>query len=152
MAAGPSTTIAFGSGRRPRARSRRWALARELGLRIHAHAGTDAPGPGAWPRSPTGLLGEDVTLVHLPALDEADLAAIAASGASVAITPSSEMARGHGAPPIQALIDRDIRPGLGVDDEQMAPGDLFAQMRATISLQHAMVFDRKLAGKAGLPR
>jgi cytosine/adenosine deaminase-related metal-dependent hydrolase len=62
------------------------------------------------------------------------------------------MAGGLGSPPIQQLIDRDIRPGLGVDDERMAPGDLFAQMRATISLQHATVFDRKLAGKAGLPR
>ncbi len=29
---------------------------------------------------------------------------------------------------------------------------MFAQMRATISLQHATVFDRKLAGKAGVPR
>ena len=29
---------------------------------------------------------------------------------------------------------------------------MFAQMRAAISLQHATVFDRKLAGKAGVPR
>jgi cytosine/adenosine deaminase-related metal-dependent hydrolase len=29
---------------------------------------------------------------------------------------------------------------------------MFAQMRAAISFQHATVFDRKLAGKAGLPR
>ena len=29
---------------------------------------------------------------------------------------------------------------------------MFAQMRATISLQHATVFDLKLAGKAGVPR
>ena len=28
---------------------------------------------------------------------------------------------------------------------------MFAQMRATISMQHATVFDRKLAGKAGVP-
>jgi cytosine/adenosine deaminase-related metal-dependent hydrolase len=50
------------------------------------------------------------------------------------------------------LIDRGIRPGLAVDDERVAPGDLFAQMRATISIQHATVFDLKLAGKAGLPK
>ena len=55
-------------------------------------------------------------------------------------------------PPIQSLIDRDIRPGLGVDEERLTPGDLFAQMRATISMQHATVFDRKLAGKAGVPK
>jgi len=29
---------------------------------------------------------------------------------------------------------------------------MFAQMRATISMQHAIVFDLKLAGKAGLPK
>ncbi|HSO49810.1 MAG TPA: amidohydrolase family protein, partial [Acidimicrobiia bacterium] len=48
--------------------------------------------------------------------------------------------------------DRGIRPGLGIDDEQVAPGDMFAQMRATISLQHATAFDLKLAGKPGVPR
>jgi 5-methylthioadenosine/S-adenosylhomocysteine deaminase len=68
------------------------------------------------------------------------------------MSPSSEMAGGLGSPPIQQLIDRGIRPGLGIDHERVAPGDLFAQMRATISLQHATVFDLKLAGKAGLPR
>jgi cytosine/adenosine deaminase-related metal-dependent hydrolase len=62
------------------------------------------------------------------------------------------MAGGQGSPPLQELIDHDIRPGLGIDDERVAPGDMFAQMRATISLQHATVFDRKLAGKAGVPK
>jgi cytosine/adenosine deaminase-related metal-dependent hydrolase len=99
-----------------------------------------------------GLLGEDVTLVHHIALDGADLDAIAASGAAVSLAPSNEMAAGAGPLPIQQLIDHDIRPGLGVGDERLTPGDMFAQMRATISLQHATVFDRKLMGKAGLPR
>jgi cytosine/adenosine deaminase-related metal-dependent hydrolase len=62
------------------------------------------------------------------------------------------MAGGRGAPPIQELIDRGIKLGLGVDDERVAPGDMFAQMRATISLQHGALFDRKLAGRAGVPR
>ena len=90
--------------------------------------------------------------MHCSSLDDADIDAIAASGASVSLAPSSEMASGLGTPPIQPLIDRDIRPGLGVDEERLTPGDLFAQMRATISLQHATVFDRKLAGKAGVPK
>ncbi|MGC2241336.1 MAG: amidohydrolase family protein, partial [Acidimicrobiia bacterium] len=38
------------------------------------------------------------------------------------------------------------------DDERMAPGDIFAPMRAAISLQHATLFDLKLAGKAGVPQ
>jgi cytosine/adenosine deaminase-related metal-dependent hydrolase len=62
------------------------------------------------------------------------------------------MAGGVGPPPIQRLDDRDVRPGLGTDEERLSPGDLFAQMRGTISVQHATVFDRKLAGKAGLPK
>ena len=61
------------------------------------------------------------------------------------------MAGGVGPPPVQQLIDRGIRPGLGVGDERLAPGDVFAQMRAVISVQHATSFDRKLAGKGGVP-
>src|SRR3972149_5331151 len=63
----------------------------------------------------------------------------------------SEMTGGLGSPPLQKLIDRGIRPGLGIDNERVAPGDMFAQMRAAISLQHATLFDLKLAGKASLP-
>jgi cytosine/adenosine deaminase-related metal-dependent hydrolase len=155
--AGPSTSIAFGSAlpgaNDPGGVREEWAVARGLGLRIHAHAGRANSEPGAISAAAAqGLLGEDVTLLHHVRFDVPDLDAIASSGASVSVAPSSEMAGGLGSPPIQQLIDRDIRPGLGVDDEQLAPGDMFAQMRATISLQHAIVFDRKLAGKAGLPR
>ena len=155
-AAGPTTVIALGSsdlgdpngGPSPTT----WGLARELGLRIHAHAAPGS-GRGAVARlAQRGLLDEHVTLVHCSELDDADADAIRSSGAAISLTPSSQMAGGLGRPQIQRLIDRDIRPGLGVDHERMSPGDLFAQMRATISWQHATVFDRKLAGKAGLPR
>jgi len=61
------------------------------------------------------------------------------------------MAAGLGTPPLQALLDRRIRPGLGTGDEMPAPGDVFTAMRAIQSLQHAAMFDLKLAGKAGLP-
>jgi cytosine/adenosine deaminase-related metal-dependent hydrolase len=149
--AGPSTTVAVGIGDPGAEDADGWGLAREFGRRIHAHA--VARGSGLVARlAARRLLGPDVTLVHCTELDERDLDAIAASGASVSLTPSSEMAGDLGPPPIQQLIDRGIRPGLGVDDERVAPGDLFAQMRATISWQHAYVFDLKLAGKAGLPR
>lgn len=152
--AGPATSIAFGSGHAAVDRlANAWALARDLGRRIYAHAAADAPGPG-WIASlgGRGLLDDDVTFVHHTQLDDADLAAIATSGASVSLAPSSEMATGHGAPPIQELMDRDVRPGLGVDLELVTPGDMFAQLRQTISLQHATVFDRKLMGKGSLPR
>ncbi len=129
-----------------------WATARTLGLRIHAHVGLEQSEKGLVAElGRRGLLGADVTLVHCSHLGEEDLDAVAASGARVSLTPSSEMATGLGAPPIQMLIDKGIRPGLGVDDERVAPGDIFAQMRVTNSIQHATMFDLKLAGKAGLP-
>jgi cytosine/adenosine deaminase-related metal-dependent hydrolase len=130
-----------------------WELARSLGLRIHAHAGAGAPEHGSVAAAhERGGLGPDVTLVHHATMLAADLDAVAASGTAISLAPTSEMAEGQGTPPIQELIGRDIRPGLGSDRERLAPGDAFAQMRATISLQHATVFDRKLMGKASLPK
>jgi cytosine/adenosine deaminase-related metal-dependent hydrolase len=160
-AAGNETTIASGPSEPVRFDLDRpnfdrlvsdWTLARELGLRIHAHAGSQKSDMGVISDlAARGLLREDVTLVHCSNLDDADFDAIASHRASVSLAPSSEMTGGLGSPPIQKLIDRGIRPGLGIDNERVAPGDMFAQMRAAISLQHATLFELKLAGKAGLP-
>ena len=157
VAAGTTTGIAFGSTLQPGSDldgvADEWTRARASGLRIHVHPGPAGPARGAVARlGERGLLGQDVTLLHPTGLDDGDAEAIGSSEAGVSLSPPSEMAGGFGPPPIQQLIDRGIRPGLGVDDERVAPGDMFAQMRATISVQHATVFDRKLAGKAGLPK
>jgi cytosine/adenosine deaminase-related metal-dependent hydrolase len=130
-----------------------WALAREHGLRIHTHVGIDpgAPQGVVGDLAARGLLGADVTLVQCTHLSDADFDAISSSGVAVSLTPSSGMSGGEARPPMQELIDRGIRPGLGVGSELASPGDLFAQMRAVISVQHATLFDLKLAGKAGIP-
>ena len=151
LAKRPSTTVAIalagGSTNQVEAIA---TAARRLGFRLFAHAGTPSAGPlNEWP--PPGLLGRDLTLIHCSNLNDQQLDAIAASGTPVCLTPAAEMAEGL-QPPIQRLIDRGIRPGLGVDRTGLSPGDLFAQMRAMISLQHAASFDKKLAGKAGLPK
>lgn len=128
-------------------------LAQSLGLRVHTHAGTTGAGRGAISRlRADGLLGPDVTLAHCATLSDADLDAAATAGAPVALTSASEMLAGVQPLPVQKLIDRGIRPGLGVGSERFGPGDLFAQLRSVISMQHATYFDLKLAGKAGLPR
>lgn len=130
-----------------------WPVAMELGLRIYVHLGSETANRGVVAGlAQRKLLGENVTLVHCAGLDDEELDAIVSSRSSVSLAPSSEMAGGHGSPPIQKLIDRGIRPGLGVDSERVAPGDMFAQMRAAISLQHATLFNLKLAGKAGIPQ
>ncbi|HJR91244.1 MAG TPA: amidohydrolase family protein [Acidimicrobiia bacterium] len=125
-----------------------WQFARDLGLRVHSHV------RGAGSVADLGrhrLLSGAVTLVGCTDLGEDDFDAVKSTGAAVALTPAAGMAGGAGAPPVQQLIDRGIRPGLGVGSDSGSPGDIFAQMRAVISIQHATVFDRKLAGKAGLP-
>lgn len=130
----------------------RWTRARRDGLRIHAHAATrDSATTTIRDLAAAGMLAADVSLVHCFRFDDEDLDAIASSRASVLLTPAAEMAHGLGPPPVQQFIDRGIRPGLGVGDELLAPGDLFSQMRAVQSIQHAMHFDLKLAGKGGLP-
>jgi cytosine/adenosine deaminase-related metal-dependent hydrolase len=141
----PQTTLAVG-GDDPTG----WDTARRQGLRIHAHAAVHAGQGGL--AGMASMLGSDVTLVHGSYFDDRDLDAVASSGAAMVLTPSSEMAGGLASLDIQKLIDRGIRPGLGVDTERIGPGDVFAQMRAAISLQHATLFDLKLAGKAGLPK
>jgi cytosine/adenosine deaminase-related metal-dependent hydrolase len=129
----------------------RWALARAEGLRIHARAGTEVSRGEVAELGRRGVLGPDVTLSHCTRLSDSDFDAIAASSTAVALTPASDMAGGLGPPPMQQLIDRGIRPGLGVGDESLTPGDVFAQMRAVISVQHATSFELKLAGKGGVP-
>jgi len=129
-----------------------WEQARGQGRRIHAHAGTAAASGGEVAElGRRGLLGPDVTLAHCTRLNDDDFDAIAASSTAVALTPASDMTAGVGTPPMQQLLDRSIRPGLGVGVEQSSPGDVFAQMRAAISVQHATLFDLKLAGKGGVP-
>jgi 5-methylthioadenosine/S-adenosylhomocysteine deaminase len=126
--------------------------ARRRGERIHARAGTSAASGGEIAElGRRGLLGPDVTLYHCTHLSGADFDAIASSSTGVVLTPASDMADGAPPPLVQEFIDRDIRPGLGVGDEALAPGDMFAQMRSVISVQHATSFDRKLAGKGGVP-
>ena len=76
-AAGPTTTMAFGSvvpaGRRSDgAGARAGDAARELGLRIHAHGGWGSIDPGGL-AAVAQLLGDDVVLAHCSRFDGADL-------------------------------------------------------------------------------
>lgn len=150
----PSVTLAWGAESSDmQTATDEWASARARGLRIHHHLGRHGePSGRAVALGEAGLLGDDVTLIHCSTADDDDLRSIASAGAAVVSTPAAEMTGGLGAPPIQRLIDSGIRPGLGVGEESSAPGDMFAQMRATNSIQHAEMFDLKLSGKAGLPQ
>jgi cytosine/adenosine deaminase-related metal-dependent hydrolase len=61
------------------------------------------------------------------------------------------MMMGHGMVPTQKFLDRGLRPSLSIDVETNVPNDMFTQMRSVISLQHALLFEDKLAGRDHVP-
>ena len=130
-----------------------WGLARELGARISVHVGVgDQKQRGKLAEmAQAGLLGPDTTYVNCATLSDEEIEMIADSGGSFSLSAAAGMMMGYGMPPIQQLIDRQISPSLSVDAESNVPTDMFTQMRAVISIQHASLFDLKLAGKGGVP-
>ncbi|MGE8389387.1 MAG: amidohydrolase family protein [Pseudomonas sp.] len=62
-----------------------------------------------------GLLSPSVQLVHATHADEQDLASIAQAGATVCITPLTEMRVGYGLPPVAALHRAKLPVTLGID-------------------------------------
>jgi 5-methylthioadenosine/S-adenosylhomocysteine deaminase len=132
---------------------REWELARELDARITVHVGVGkAGGQGKLAEmGRAGLLKNDTTYVHCTALSDDEIRLIVDTGGTVSISSTAEMMMGYGMPPIQRFLNLGLRPSLSVDTETNVPADMFTQMRAVNSLQHAMIFDRKLAGKRNLP-
>jgi cytosine/adenosine deaminase-related metal-dependent hydrolase len=113
-----------------------WELARELDVRITVHVGVGT----------AGRLGK---LAEMGSDDEIQM--IVDTGGTVSLASSVEMLMGYGMPPVQRFLDRGLRPSLSIDAETNVPNDMFTQMRSVISLQHAMLYERKLAGKRNLP-
>jgi len=130
-----------------------WELARGLGARISVHVGVGDHGRRGKlaEMARAGLLRDDTTYVNCATLSDDEIGMIADSGGSFSLAAAAGMMMGYGMPPIQRLLDRQLRPSLSVDAESNVPSDMFTQMRAVISIQHASLFDLKLAGKGGVP-
>ncbi|MDW8325067.1 MAG: amidohydrolase family protein [Anaerolineales bacterium] len=130
-----------------------WRLAREVDARITTHVGVGTFGRHGkvGEVGKTGIYGPDTTFIHCTTLSDEEIQMIVDSGASVSLAAPVEMMMGHGMVPTQRFLDRGLRPSLSVDVETNVPNDMFTQMRAIISLQHALLFERKLAGEENLP-
>jgi cytosine/adenosine deaminase-related metal-dependent hydrolase len=130
-----------------------WQLARELDARISVHVGVGTAGRlgRLGELGKAGLLKDDTTYVHCTTLSDEEIRQIADTGGTVSFSSTGEMTMGFGMPPIQRFLNQGLRPSLSVDAETNMPNDMFTQMRSLNSLQHAMLFDRKLAGKRNLP-
>lgn len=116
--------------------------ARELGLVVSVHG------------NPVGLLdqfaqadalGPDVLWVHGNYASEAELDALAGSGASLALTPDIEMGMGKPVAIFDRAARRDIPITLGVDVVSYACADLLTQMRLAYALHRVLDGERERA-------
>ena len=101
------------------------AAARKLGLPVSVHSGGKRNGALA----ASGLLGEDVQIVHATGATPAELAAFRQAGSALSLTPVTEQRVGYG---LTVLSDYAAvgRIGLGIDGTALAgSADLFANMR-----------------------
>lgn len=109
--------------------------AKELDLAVTTHAGVwgatnDA---GIQLMSDNGFMTERVTYVHAATLSDDSYQRIAASGAYASVSTESEQSAGQGYPPTWQLRRHRIPVSLSMDTSVWWSGDLFSQMRATLS-------------------
>lgn len=124
-------------------------LAREAGALVTVHAGLNGMGePDQIERfGREELLGPDVNLIHCNTLSDTEWKIIADTGASVSITPSTEMQMGQGIPPLRQALSAGITPSIGVDVEVSAATDMWSQMRILFALHRSQVFEARYAGR-----
>jgi cytosine/adenosine deaminase-related metal-dependent hydrolase len=108
--------------------------------------GIPLPSPGG--RTPMrwlaehGLLSPQALCIHAVQLDGSDVGRLADSGTAVAHCPLSNRAHGHGDAPLEALLERGIRVGLGTDSVvSVGRLDLLAEARASVKLAPSLNAD-----------
>ena len=118
-------------------RAKALARRRNVPFFIHAAETRDEAGMIAEPLAPTpighlaqlGLLDRDTVCVHCVWADEQDLDLLAQSGAGVVTCPQSNAKLASGRAPLAAMLQRNLRVGLGTDGAASNNSlDLFREM------------------------
>jgi cytosine/adenosine deaminase-related metal-dependent hydrolase len=131
------------------------ALARKLGLTLHTHLAETVEEEaycqelyGCRPveyLEQLGWLDGDVWCAHCVHLSEGDITRFGQTGTGVAHCPSSNLRLGAGVAPVRALLDANVRVGLGVDGSASNErGDLFLEVK------QALLVARGLGGPEAL--
>ena len=116
------------------------ALARELDVMVTAHTGTVTSAqrpPEVELLHDAGLLDHRQVHVHCNACSNRELDLLADAGASVSLTPETELQMGMGYPIFSRALERGMLPSLGCDIVSNNRGDLFAQMRLGLQAERA---------------
>jgi 5-methylthioadenosine/S-adenosylhomocysteine deaminase len=119
------------------------AHARELGLPVTVHASGPASARGQLGvLAAAGLLGPDVQVVHANVASAAEIAALAASGAAVSVSPFTELQIGYGLPRTGDFLAAGVRTGLSVDTTMLSGNaDPFAIMKVTQAVENGRAAD-----------
>lgn len=127
-----------------------FALARELGIRLSMHVGVRDFGPlfrATEKMAEAGVLGPDLTLIHVCASSAHEFRLMADHGVSASVSPQAEMMiDGCGIPAIGRLLAAGIKPSLSGDTEVCGTGDLFTQMRFGLAAERLLSTNRLLPG------
>lgn len=121
-------------------------LARSYGVHLHTHLAENIKDiaysrevfgqrPGEYAQA-VGWLGEDVWHAHCVHLDAREIQLFGDTGTGICHCPSSNMRLGSGIAPIRAMMNAQIRLGLGVDGSASNDsGHLLAEARQAMLLQ-----------------
>jgi cytosine/adenosine deaminase-related metal-dependent hydrolase len=117
--------------------------ARELGLPISVHVNNyQSAAGGIAAIAAADMLGPHVQLIHAIWSSPAELAAVAASGASLSLSPYTELRIGFGFPMTGEYLAAGVPIGLSIDTPALSgSADLFAVMKLIQNVENARTLD-----------
>jgi len=124
-----------------------WALARSLGLKIHAD-GISSEQIEAFAKEK--LLGPDFTFNHASGLTDAAWRLVRETVCNVDVCTRSDAQYGlgngasAGVGGFQKALDFGVQPGFSVDNETSYSTDMFGEMRAAFFVQRALAANRRV--------
>ncbi|HSI70295.1 MAG TPA: amidohydrolase family protein [Gillisia sp.] len=120
-----------------------WRKARDFGMGISIHASSNRNQIGQIMQLENrGLLDKDINIIHGNAITGEELDVVAKSGASITMTPYSEMRIGYGLPPQNKLVHAGINTSLGIDTTALSGNaDFFSIMKVIQNLANAVAED-----------
>ncbi|ATE66288.1 amidohydrolase family protein [Rhizorhabdus dicambivorans] len=122
-------------------------VARRLGapLLVHANAYTRPGGEYLGEvelLDELGLLGPDLTVVHMGFTKDDEWRRLGEVGAHVSFTPETELQMGMNPPPITAAMDAGVNISVGADITANNSGDLFTQLRLALQVERAKLAEK----------
>jgi len=112
--------------------------ARKLGLPISVHASGSRPATGQVNTIyKADLLRKDMQIIHAIVITKDEIAAVKAAGASISISPFSELRIGFGMPQTGELLAAGIPVGLSVDTVELTGNaDMFGIMKLVQNIEN----------------